>query len=86
MKAKEITYRRTFHLGHMSCETIELRLELGDGEEASEAFALAKKFVLSRTEAPKDGSSHNSVASPSVRKPLVSRASLPGQSLDSEVL
>lgn len=79
MKAKEITYRRTFHLGHMSCETIELRLELEDGEAASEAFENAKKFVLSKTEGPRDGSSGNSPASPKIRKPLVSRvASVPG--------
>lgn len=84
MKAKEITYRRTFHLGHMSCETIEIRLEVADGESASEVYDLAKKFVMSKTEGARDGSSQNSLAPPKIRKPLVSRIpSDPG--LNSEI-
>jgi hypothetical protein len=84
VKAKEITYRRTFHLGHMSCETIEIRIEVSDGETASEVYEMAKKFVMSKTEGPRDGSGHNSVAPPKIRKPLVSRIpSAPG--LETEI-
>jgi hypothetical protein len=45
MKAKTVRYEKKFNLGNYETEVVGIELELNEGEKASDALALAKKFV-----------------------------------------
>ncbi len=46
MRASKVCFRRTFNLGNYESETIELEVELSEGDDAKKALEGAKKFVL----------------------------------------
>ena len=45
MKITEITYNRTFNLGNFNSERIGVKVDINEGESASEALETAKQLV-----------------------------------------
>ena len=45
MKITEITYHRTFNLGNFNSERIGVKVDINEGESASEALETAKQLV-----------------------------------------
>lgn len=54
MKATKVIYEKTFNLGNYQNEVIGIEIELAEGEKASEAMDMAKRFVEAKHTAERD--------------------------------
>lgn len=54
MKASKVIYEKTFNLGNYQNEVIGIEIELAEGEKASEALDMAKRFVEAKHTAERD--------------------------------
>lgn len=54
MKASKVIYEKTFNLGNYQNEVIGIEIELAEGEKASEAMDMAKRFVEAKHTAERD--------------------------------
>lgn len=54
MKATKVIYEKTFNLGNYQNEVIGIEIELAEGEKASGAMDMAKRFVEAKHTAERD--------------------------------
>lgn len=54
MKATKVIYEKTFNLGNYQNEVIGIEIEPAEGEKASEAMDMAKRFVEAKHTAERD--------------------------------